>query len=144
MENPGVGITTSDVWIKTHTQEGDKILPCAQKYYDDLKQAQQEIKEKKDAGTPVDEVDTMIKAFGKDTRGWVRSVCAVSRTPYDYSSPARAKVAEMNKDGELKHQVKDLGYKMEVLLEGFGILGADLSRCWNGGICGSSKDLHHI
>ncbi|XP_026410821.1 uncharacterized protein LOC113306052 [Papaver somniferum] len=123
LENPGVEITTSDVWIKAHTQEGWKILPSAQKYYDDLKKAQLDIKEKQDSGSSVDEADALTVYFGKDTRGRVRVVGAVSRTQYDYSASARAKVTEMkSKDGELKHQVKDLGTKMGFLLEGFGTL----------------------
>ncbi|XP_026380696.1 uncharacterized protein LOC113275419 isoform X2 [Papaver somniferum] len=150
--NPGAEITTSDVWIKAHTQEGGKILPSAQKYYvrillnyfiqphtslvnlylteyncstlqDDLKKAQLDIKEKQDSGSSVDESDPLTLAFGKDTRGRVRSVGAVSRTQYDYSAPARAKVAEMkSRDGELKHQVNGVGNKMGVLIESFGVL----------------------
>lgn len=65
----------------------------------------------------------MFKAFGKDTRGRVRAVGPISRTQYDLSAPARAKVAELKaSDGEIKHQVKDLGGKMEILIEGFGSL----------------------
>ncbi|XP_026445224.1 uncharacterized protein LOC113345758 isoform X2 [Papaver somniferum] len=100
LENPRVEITTSDVWIKDHTQEGGKILRSAQKYYDDLKKAQLDTKEKQDSGSSVDEADPLTVAFGKDTRGRVRAVGAVSRTQYDYSAPACAKVAEMKyKDG---------------------------------------------
>ncbi|KAI3974563.1 hypothetical protein MKX01_020335, partial [Papaver californicum] len=89
----------------THTS-GRKPYSLVKDELDDLKQAQVEIKEKQDAGTPVDEVDPLNLAFGKDTRGRVRSVGAFSRKQYDYSAPARAKVVEINsKDEELKHQV---------------------------------------
>lgn len=67
-ENPEVEISTSDVWIKAHTQEGGEILPSAQRSFDDFKKAQEDIKGKKDAGIPVSYLDAMTKVFQKECR----------------------------------------------------------------------------
>lgn len=65
----------------------------------------------------------MIKAFGKDSKGRVCAVGPISRTQYDYPAPARDKVAELKyKDRELKHEMRYLGGKIEVLLTSFGYL----------------------
>lgn len=50
-ENPGVEVSSSDVWVKAHTQEGGVILPSAQPYFAELQKKQQEIKELQDAGS---------------------------------------------------------------------------------------------
>lgn len=122
-ENPDVEISTSDVWIKAHTQEGGEILPSAQKYFDELKKAQEDIKGKKAVGVPVLDLDVMTKDFQKECRGRVRAVGPVTRTQYDYYAPARAKVQELkSKDGAVKHQLDDLGNKVGILIEGLGSL----------------------
>ncbi|XP_026459462.1 uncharacterized protein LOC113360134 [Papaver somniferum] len=90
-ENPGVEISPEDVWLKDHTQESGSILPSAQPYDDKLKKAQEEIKEKLDAGLPVEELCALAAAFGKDTRGRARSLGLVSRTQVQLSAPARHK-----------------------------------------------------
>lgn len=81
------------------------------------------IKEKLDAGTPVEETCAVTELFGKDSRGRVRAVGHVSRMQVELSALAHAKLDELKyKDGVLTNKVEDLGGKMGVLIEGFKTL----------------------
>ncbi|XP_026455281.1 uncharacterized protein LOC113356382 isoform X2 [Papaver somniferum] len=121
--SPEAEISTSDVWIKAHSQEHEVILPSAQPYYEQLTKVLEDIKGKLEADTPVEETCEVTSLFGKDSRGRVRVVGPVSRTQVDLYASARAKIAELkSKDGVLSNKVEDLCGKIRVLIEGFGTL----------------------
>ncbi|XP_026384242.1 uncharacterized protein LOC113279789 [Papaver somniferum] len=118
--NPDAVITPEDVWVKSHTQEGGSILLDAVPFAEKLKKAQDEIKEKQDAGLSVEEPCAMTKAFGPDSRGRVRSLGPISHTQINLYAPARHKLNELNaKEGGLGGMVEEIGGKVGVLFDGF-------------------------